>query len=135
MHSYILHAQMCENRGCKRPAEMTTRRAIEEMKHAERLMKRILFLDGAPDAETMPKIVAGRDVEEQFRADLQSEQTAIVGCNEGTALCRKAGGDGSAKLLEANLQDKERHADYLETQLTQVQQAGMANCLAQTMGE
>jgi bacterioferritin len=135
VHGYILHAEMCDNWGYKTLAAMTTRRAIEEMKHAERLMERILFLDGAPDVETMPKIVAGQDVEEQFQADLRSEQAAIASYNEGIATCRKAGDDGSAELLKANLQDEERHADYLETQLSLMSQVGLANYLAQTMKE
>jgi bacterioferritin len=135
VHGYILHAEMCDNWGYKRLAALTTRRAIEEMKHAEKLMERILFLDGTPDVETMPKIVAGQDVEDQLRADLKSEQGAIVSYNEGIATCRKAGDDGSAELLKANLQDEERHADYLETQLSLIAQIGLANYLAQTMKE
>jgi bacterioferritin len=135
VHGYILHAEMCDNWGHKTLAAMTTRRAIEEMKHAERLMERILFLEGAPDVETMPKIVAGRDVEDQFRTDLESEQAAIVSYNEGIATCRKAGDDGSSELLKANLQDEERHADYLETQLSLIQQIGLANYLAQSLKE
>ncbi|HXH48668.1 MAG TPA: bacterioferritin [Terriglobia bacterium] len=135
VHGYILHAEMCDNWGYKALAAMTTRRAIEEMKHAEKLMERILFLNGAPDVETMPKIVAGQDVEDQFQADLKSEQSAIVSYNEGIATCRKAGDDGSAELLKANLQDEERHADYLETQLSLIQQIGLANYLSQNMAE
>ena len=135
VHGYILHAEMCENWGYKKLAALTTRRAIEEMKHAEGLMQRLLFLDGVPDVETMPKIVAGRDVEEQFAADLKSEQGAIVSYNEGMAICRKAGDDGSADLLRTHLSDEERHADYLETQLSLIQQIGLSNYLAQTMSE
>ncbi len=135
VHGYILHAEMCDNWGYKKLAAMTTRRAIEEMKHAEHLMERILFLDGMPDVETMPKIVAGANVEEQFHADLESEKAAIVSYNEGIATCRKAGDDGSAELLKTNLHDEERHADYLETQLSLIQQIGLANYLSQTMGE
>ncbi len=135
VHGYILHAEMCDNWGYKKLAAMTTRRAIEEMKHAEHLMERILFLDGMPDVETMPKIVAGANVEEQFHADLESEKSAIVSYNEGIATCRKAGDDGSADLLKDNLHDEERHADYLETQLSLIQQIGLANYLSQTMGE
>ena len=135
VHSYILHAEMCANWGYKALTALTTRRAIEEMKHAERLMERILFLEGMPDVETMPKIVAGKDPEDQFQADLKSEQAAIVSYNEGIATCREAGDDGSAELLKGNLQDEERHADYLETQLSLIQQVGLANYLSQTLGE
>ena len=135
INQYMVHSEMCDNWGYKKLAALTTRRAIEEMKHAEHLMERILFLDGMPDVETMPKIVAGANVEEQFHADLESEKAAIVSYNQGIATCRKAGDDGSADLLKTNLQDEERHADYLETQLSLIQQIGLANYLSQTMGE
>jgi bacterioferritin len=135
VHGYILHAEMCANWGYKSLASLTTKRAIEEMNHAERLLERILFLDGAPNVQSMPKIVVGQDVEHQFAADLESEQAAIVSYNAAIAACRKAGDDGSAELLGANLRDEERHADYLETQLTLIQQIGLENYLAQMMGE
>ena len=135
VHGYILHAEMCDNWGYKKLAAMTTRRAIEEMKHAEHLMERILYLEGMPDVETMPKIVAGADPKEQFEADFNSEQAAIVSYNEGIATCRKAGDDGSADLLKTHLHDEERHADYLETQLSLMEQVGLANYLSQTMVE
>jgi bacterioferritin len=135
VHGYILHAEMCDNWGYKKLAAMTTRRAIEEMKHAEHLMERILYLEGMPDVETMPEIVAGADPKEQFEADLKSEQAAIVSYNDGIATCRKAGDDGSADLLKAHLHDEERHADYLETQLSLMEQIGLANYLSQTMVE
>jgi bacterioferritin len=135
VHGYILHAEMCANWGYKTLAGLTTKRAIEEMKHAERLIERILFLDGAPDVQSMPKIVVGKDVEQQFAADLKSEQTAIVSYNAGIAACTKAADDGSASLLRANLRDEERHADFLETQLGLIKQVGLANYLAQTVTE
>lgn len=134
-HEYILHAEMCENWGYKAIAGLTRTRAIEEMRHAEKLMERILYLEGMPDVETMPKITPGTDVEKQFSAALKSEQEAITTYNSGIALCRKSGDDGSADLLRANLHDEERHADFLETQLGLIKELGLANYLAQKMEE
>lgn len=126
---------MCENWGYKALAGLTKKRAIEEMKHAEKLIERILFLEGAPDVQSLPKIVVGKDVREQLAAGLKSEQAAIVSYNQGVATCVKAGDNGSADLLRANLRDEERHADYLETQLDLIKELGLANYLAQTITE
>jgi bacterioferritin len=134
-HGYILHAEMCENWGYKTLAGLTKKRAIEEMKHAEKLIERILFLEGAPDVQTMPKIVVGSDVEKQLSADLKSEQDAIASYNHGIATCQKLGDNGSADLLRANLRDEERHADYLETQLGLIKELGVANFLSQKLVE
>jgi bacterioferritin len=130
-HGYILHAEMCENWGYQSLAGLTMKRAIEEMKHAEKLIERILFLDGSPDVQTMPKIVVGDNVEKQLSADLKSEHGAIAYYNQGIAKCRKAGDDGSADVLRSNLHDEERHADFLETQLALIRELGLANYLAQ----
>jgi len=132
-HIYMLNAEMCENWGYKALAGLTRKRAIEEMKHAERLMERILYLEGLPDVQSMPKLVVGKDVPAQLEAALKSEQGAIASYNEGIATCRKAEDEGSALLLRANLQDEERHADFLETQLGLIKEVGLANYLAQSM--
>ena len=135
VHSYILHAEMCEAWGYKGLAGLTTKRAIEEMKHAEKLMARILYLEGAPDVQSLPKIVVGKDVEAQLAGGLKSEQEAMASYNQGIATCVKAGDNGSADLLRSNLLDEERHADYLETQLSLIKELGLANYLAQAMAE
>jgi bacterioferritin len=132
---YILHAEMCDNWGYKSLGGFTKKRAIEEMTHAEKLIERILFLEGVPDLQTFPKIEAGKDVELQFTIDLKGERTAIVSYNHGIAACTKAGDQGSADLLLANLHDEERHADYLETQLGLIKELGLANYLAQKLEE
>jgi len=135
VHGYILHAEMCENWGYKGLAGATTRRAIEEMKHAEKLMSRILFLDGAPDVQSLPKVDVGKDVEEQMKLGLEAETAAIASYNQGVAICAKEGDNASAELLRGNLQDEERHADYLETQLSLIKHLGLANYLAQNLRE
>ena len=135
VHGYILHAEMCEAWGYKGLAGLTTKRAIEEMKHAEKLIARILYLEGAPDVQSLPKIVVGKDVEAQMADGLKNEQAAMVSYNQGIAACAKAGDNGSADLLRANLLDEERHADYLETQLSLIKEVGLANYLAKNLTE
>ena len=135
VHTYILHAEMCENWGYKKLAGLTTKRAIEEMKHAEKLIARILYLEGAPDVQSLPKIVVGKNIEDQLAGGLKSEQGAMVSYNQGIAACAKAGDHGSADLLRGNLLDEERHADYLETQLSLVKNLGLANYLAEELSE
>ena len=133
VHGYILHAEMCESWGYKALAGATTKRAIEEMKHAEKLISRILFLEGSPDVQTLGKIHIGKDVEEQLAIGLKDETGAIASYNQGAAICTKAGDNASAELLKGNLQDEERHADYLDTQLNLIKQLGLPNYLAQSM--
>ena len=132
---YILHAEMCDNWGYKSLGSFTQKRAIEEMKHAEKLIERILFLEGAPNVQSLPKIEAGKDVQDQFTIDLNGERTAIVSYNQGIATCTSAGDRGTADLLLANLHDEERHADYLETQLGLIKELGLAGYLAQKLEE
>jgi len=132
---YILHAEMCDNWGYKSLGGFTKTRAIEEMKHAEKLIERILFLEGAPDVQTFPKIETGKDVADQFTIDLKGEHTAIVNYNKGYAICTKAGDQGSADLLLSNLHDEERHVDYLETQLGLIKELGLADYLAQQLAK
>ena len=114
---YMFHAEMCDNWGYKSLGGITKKRAIEEMRHAEKLIERILYLEGAADMPALPKIEAGKDVGGQFNMDLNGERQAVVSYNQGIAACDAAGDRGTADLLLANLHDEERHIDYLETQL------------------
>jgi bacterioferritin len=133
VHGYILHAEMCESWGYKTLASATTRRAIEEMKHAEKLISRVLFLEGAPDVQSLPKIRIGKDVEEQLAIGLRDETGAVASYNHAVAICTAAGDNASADLLKSNLQDEERHVDYLETQLSLIKQLGLANYTSQLL--
>jgi bacterioferritin len=135
VHGYILHAEMCENWGYGALASATTKRAIEEMKHAEKLISRMLFLDASPDVQSLRKIDVGHNVEAQLAIGLKDETGAVASYNEGAAICVKAGDNATAELLKGNLQDEERHADYLETQLSMIKQLGLANYLAQHLEE
>jgi bacterioferritin len=132
VHGYILHAAMCENWGYKTLAATTTKRSIDEMKHAEKLITHMLFLEGAPDVQKMPKVHIGK-VEEQFAKNLEDELAAIASYNQAIAICTKAGDNASGGLLRGILQDEERHADCLETQLSLIKQLGLANYLAQNL--
>lgn len=130
VHGYILHAEMCESWGYKALAAATTKRAIEEMKHAEKLISRMLFLEGEPDIQTLPKITVGKTVEEQLTIGLKDEEGAVVSYNAGVAICTKAGDNASGELLKGNLSDEERHADFLDTQLSLIKQIGLEQYLA-----
>jgi bacterioferritin len=99
INQYFLHAEMCENWGYKKLAGYTKKESIEEMKHAEILMERILYLDGTPNMSDYFKIVIGRTVPEQFKNDLQLEYDAVKRLNEGVELCRQVGDNGSRDLL------------------------------------
>jgi bacterioferritin len=133
VHGYVLHAEMCESWGYKALGGATTKRAIEEMKHAERLIRRILFLEGEPDVQSLPKIQIGKDVESQLTIGLKDETAAVAGYNAAVAVCAKVGDNTSAELLRANLQDEERHADYLDMQLNLIKQMGLAIYLARSV--
>jgi bacterioferritin len=132
---YMVQAEMCDNWGYLRLGELTKKRAIEEMRHAEKLIERMLFLDTVPDVQSMPKLLIGIDVEKQMANDLKAEREAIVSYNRGIEICRKAEDNASADLLKANLHDEERHAEFLETQLSLMKEMGLQNYLAQYMTE
>jgi bacterioferritin len=97
------------------------------------LISRILFLEGEPDVQTLPKIHIGKNVEEQFAIGLKDETGAIASYNRAAAICTEVGDNASADLLKGNLHDEERHADYLETQLGLIRQLGPANYLGQNL--
>jgi bacterioferritin len=130
---YFVHAEMCENWGYKKLSEHTKKESINEMKHAEKLIERILFLEGMPNLNDLPKLEVGKDVKQQFQNDLALEKGAVAEYNASITTCRKAGDNASADLLEAILADEEDHVDYLEEQLTLIDQIGIQNYLAQQM--
>jgi bacterioferritin len=128
---YFLHARMCENWGYERLWHMIRAESIDEMKHADRLIERILYLDGFPNVQKLGKINIGQTVDEQLKLDLGVEKTAIPVLNKGIELCRSESDNGTADLLEDILEDEEEHANWLEAQLTLIQQAGLQNYLAE----
>lgn len=132
---YILHSEMGENWGYMRLSDHIRKQAIGEMKHAEVLIERILFLEGLPNMGDLPKLNIGKDVKEQLENDLDLERSAVTSYNEAVAACRKAGDHGSADLLEEILADEEDHVDFLESQLGLIKDVGLQNYLTQQMGE
>lgn len=131
INQYFLHAEMLENWGYERLAKHTRKESIEEMTHAEKLMERILLLDGAPNMSDYFKINIGQDVKAQLKNDLDLEYAAVKRLNDGIKSCVAAGDNGSRELLEKILLDEEHHIDWLEAQLHAIDQMGIENYLAQ----
>ena len=133
INQYFLHAEMCENWGYHRLAEVTKKESIGEMKHAEVLMERILLLDGTPNMSEYFKINIGQNVQQQLQSDLQLEYDAVKRLNAGIETCVAAKDNGSRELLEKILMEEEEHIDYLEAQLHAIDEIGMNNYLAQQL--
>ena len=132
---YMTQSEMCENWGYKKLAGRTKARAMEEMHHAEGLIERIIFLDSIPKIEVGLKPQLGSKVQEQLEIDLRDELEAGREYNHAIKVCMEAGDDGTRTLFERMIVDEERHADFLETQLHGIKEMGIANYLAQQMGE
>jgi len=126
---YMVHSEMCANWGYDKLHETVEKRAIGEMKHAEKLIARILFLEGQPVVSSLNKMSIGPTVEAQLKHDLDAEAGAIQAYNDGIRLCLEIGDNGSRELIEANLHDEEEHLDWLEVQLDQINQMGLQNYL------
>jgi bacterioferritin len=126
---YMVHSEMCADWGYDKLHEAVEKRAIGEMKHAEKLIGRILFLEGQPVVSNLNKMSIGATVEEQLKHDLDAEAGAIKAYNDGIRLCLEVGDNGSRELIEDNLEDEEEHLDWLETQLDQINQMGLPNYL------
>jgi bacterioferritin len=133
INQYFLHAEMCENWGYERLAKLIRKESIEEMTHAEKLMERILYLDGAPNMTDYFKINIGQNVEQQFKNDVQLEYDAVKRLNEGIQLANQKNDAGSRDLLESILSDEEHHIDWLEGQLHAIGEMGIQNYLAQQL--
>ncbi|HSN69059.1 MAG TPA: bacterioferritin [Thermoanaerobaculia bacterium] len=135
INQYFVHAEMCENWGYKRLQRVIRKHSIGEMKHAEEVIERVLFLEGIPNVQRLGKINIGETVEEQFRVDLALELDALPRLNKGIEVCREADDNGSRLLLEEILHEEEEHVDWLEAQIDQVAQMGIQNYLAQQIRE
>ena len=135
VNQYFLHARMCENWGYQRLWKKLREESIGEMRDADRLIERILYLDGLPNVQRLGKINVGQNAPEQLRLDLEVEKTAIAALNNGIELCRSLGDNGSRELLEQLLEGEESHANWLEAQLALIGQVGEANYLAQQITE
>ena len=135
INQYFLHAEMCNNWGYQKLYQKTQKESIEEMKHAEALIERILLLDGTPNMSDYFKINIGPNVEQQLKNDLQVEYDAVKRLNAGIKTCVEKGDNASRELLEKILVDEEEHVDFLEGQLHAISEMGIANYLAQQLHE
>ena len=130
INQYFLHSEMCENWGYEHLHKTTRMHAIDEMKHAEQLIERILFLEGMPNVRRMGKIIIGETVPEMFKADLALEEVAVKRLNDGVNTCRAAEDNGTRALLETMLTSEEEHVDWIEAQVDLIKQVGVQNYLA-----
>lgn len=134
INQYIVHSEMCDNWGYHKLHDLVEKRAIKEMEHAEKLIARILFLEGMPIVSQLKKINIGSTVDAQFKNDIAAELEAIQGYNEGIKVCLELGDGGSRELIEDNLEDEEEHLDWLEAQMDQIGQMGLQNYLTNQVG-
>jgi bacterioferritin len=131
---YMVHSEMCDNWGFKKLAEAVEKRAIDEMKHAEMHIGRILFLEGKPVVSNLKQINIGAEVEPQFKNDWSAEDGAIKSYNDGIKLCVELADNGTRELLESILKDEEAHIDWIEAQMDQIAKMGIQNYLVEQVG-
>jgi len=131
---YFLHAEMCENWGYHKLSEFIKKQSIGEMKHAEVLMERILFLDGSPSMQPL-ELTVGGTVKEKIENDLKLEIGAVKQYNDAVAIATKEGDNGSRDLFVTLLKDEEGHVDFLEAQVHLIKELGYERYLTQQMGE
>src|SRR5712691_3795636 len=135
INQYFIHARMCENWGYKRLWKKLRDESIGEMRHADRLIERVLYLDGVPNVQRLGKVNVGQTVPEQLRLDLELERSAVGALNAGIELCRSLADNGSRELLEDILKAEEGHIDWIEEQLTLIKQVGEPHYLSQQIKE
>jgi len=135
INQYFVHARMCDNWGYKRLWKTIREETLGEMRHADELIERILYLEGIPNLQRLGKVNVGETVPEQLRLDGELERAAIKLLNNGIELCRSLGDNGSRELLEGILKGEERHLNWIESQLSLIEQMGEAHYLAQQVHE
>lgn len=131
INQYFIHAKMCKNWGYEVLADVHWHESIDEMKHADRLIERILFLEGVPNVAAYDKISVGANVKQQLENDRGLEQAALTVLKPGIKTCLEVNDDASRELLEHFVLDEEHHIDWIETQLHQIEEVGLQNYLAQ----
>jgi len=131
INQYFLHAEMCEAWKFPRLSKFIKKQSIDEMKHAEALIERILFLDGSPTLNEAMQLTIGKNVKEQLDSDLKLEIGAVAMYNRLVKLCRDEGDNASRELFERLLKDEEEHVDWLEAQVYQIQEMGYERYLSQ----
>jgi bacterioferritin len=133
INQYILHAEMCENWGYRKLSNYIKKQSIDEMKHAEKLIERILFLDGSPAMEPL-KLTVGSSVRQAIESDLNLELSAVSQYNDAARIAREQHDNGTRDLFVALLKDEEKHVDWLETQRHQINELGYERYLTMQMG-
>ena len=131
INQYFMHSRMCRNWGYQVLDDVIFKESIEEMQHADRIINRILVLDGVPNVAGYDKIMVGKTVKEQFENDHGLEEEAIKVLQESIATCQEHADHVSRELLEQILADEENHADWIEAQLRLMEEVGQENYLAQ----
>jgi bacterioferritin len=131
INQYFIHSKMCRNWGYSVLADHAWHESIDEMKHADQLIERILFLEGVPNVAAYDKISVGATVKQQLENDLGLEQAALAVLRPGIKTCLEQRDDASRELLEHFVVDEEHHVDWIETQLYQIKEIGYENYLAQ----
>ena len=131
INQYFIHSKMCKNWGYEVLAGVAWKESIEEMKHADQIIERILFLEGIPNLSAYDKIGVGSSVQQQLNSDLGLEEAALAVLRGGIKTCLDASDNASRELLEHILVDEEEHVDWIETQLHQIKELGAENYLAQ----
>jgi bacterioferritin len=135
INQYFVHAMMCHNWRYERLAKRSREESVGEMKHAQELIERILYLEGGPNMQRYMRVNVGQNVPEQLQFDLLLERDAVGRLNPGIELCRDKADNGSRLLLERILREEESHIDWLEAQLRQITDIGAENYLAQQIDE
>jgi bacterioferritin len=135
INQYFIHAKMCANWGYLRLAHKIRHESIDEMKHADEIIERILYLEGVPNLQRLNKLRVGETVKEQFDSDLALEHASIKSLNEWIATCVRLADNGTREMLEKILVGEEEHTDWLETQLALIAAIGEPNYLAQQLRE
>ena len=135
INQYFLHGRMCKDWGYERIADVIMKESIDEMKHAQKVIDRILFLEGVPNLQKLSPLSIGENVEEQLKADLGLELKAIERLKKGVEVCHKSADFHSRELLEQILADEEHHVDWIESQLHIIKEVGLDNYLSQQIHE
>ncbi len=133
INQYMVHSEMCDNWMYAKLHKSIEKRAIDEMKHAEKLIARILFLEGRPIVSELGKMHIGAEVPKMHQNDRTAEEAAIKGYNESIKLAAEVGDNGTRDLLTAILKEEEDHIDWIEAQLDQITQIGAQNYLVEQM--